>query len=102
MDAGIDALHVDARVIARAVAVAVAADHAAAIQRIAVVALAATAVGHVVVREALGVGAARVRDQARVHAVVVLAGLVDRALAVVQALDRVARDLRVALVALLA
>lgn len=101
--ARVDALHVDAGVIARTVAVAVTANHAAAIQRVAVIALAATAIGNVVVREALGVGAARgVRDQARVHAVVVLAGLVARALAVVLALDRVTRDFRIALIALLA
>lgn len=102
VDAGIDALHVDARVIAWAIAVAVAADHAAPIQRIAMIALAAAAVGHVVVREALGIGATRVRDQARIHAIVVLAGLVERALAVVPALDGVTGDFGVALVVLLA
>lgn len=102
--AGIDALHVDAGVIAGTVAVAVAADDAAAIQRTAVVALAATAIGRMVVREAFGVDArARtIRDQARIHAVVVHAGFVERALAVVPAFDRVARDVGITLVALLA
>lgn len=102
MDAGIDALHVDARMIARTVAVAVTADHAAAIQGIAMIAFAAAAIGHVVVREALGIGAARVRDQTRVHAVVILASLVERALTVVPTLDGMTGDLGVALVALLA
>lgn len=102
MDAGIDALHVDARVIARAIAVAVAADHAAAVQGIAVIALAAAAVGHMVVREALGIGTAWVRDQARVHTIVVLATLVEGALAVVPALDGMTGDFRIALVALFA
>lgn len=102
MDAGIDALHIDARMIARAVAVAVAADHAAAIQGIAMIALAAAAVGHVVVREALSIGTARIRNQARIYAVVILAGLIKRALAVVSAFDGVAGNLGIALVALLA
>lgn len=62
MNAGIDALHVDARMIAWTVAVAVAADHAAAIQGITMIAFAAAAIGHVVVREAFSIGAARVRD----------------------------------------
>lgn len=66
------------------------------------VALAAVAVSYVIVREALGVGAARVRDQARIHTVVILAGLVERALAVVLTLDGVARELRITLIALLA
>jgi len=100
--AWVDALHVDARVITWTVAIAVAANHAATLQWVAIVTLAAAAVGHVVVREALGVGATRVRDQTRVHAVVILAGLVARALAVVLALDRVTGNLRVALIALFA
>lgn len=102
--AGIDALHVDAGVIARTVAVAVAADYAAAIQRIAVVALATATIGHMVVRETFDVGArARmIRHQARIHAVVVHAGLVERALAIVPTLDRVTRDLGITLVAWLA
>lgn len=87
MHTGIDALHVNARVITGTVAVAVATDHAAAIQRIAVIAVAATTIRHVIVRETFGVDAARVRDQTRIHAVVVLAGLVERALTVVSALD---------------
>lgn len=101
--AGVDALRVDARVITRAVAVTVATDHAAAVQRIAVVTLAAAAVGQVIIRIALGVGAARlVRNQTRVHAVVVRAGLVEGALAIVPALDGVTRDLRITLVVLFA
>jgi hypothetical protein len=102
VDAGIDTLHIDASVIARTVAIAVAANNPASIQRIAMVAFAAMAVSHVVVREALGVGAARVCDQARVYAVVVLTGLIDCTLTVVLALNRIACDFRVALVALLA
>ena len=104
MHAGIDALHVDARVISRTVTVAVAADDTTAIQRIAVVALATATIGHMVVREAFNVGArARmIRNQARIYAIVVHAGLVERALTIVSTLDRVARDLRVTLVALLA
>jgi len=66
------------------------------------IALTAVTVSHVIVREALGVGAARIRDQARIHTVVILAGLIERALAVVLALDGVARDFWVALIALLA
>lgn len=66
------------------------------------IALTTAAVGHVVVREALSIGTARIRDQTRIHAVVILAGLIERALAVVSALDRVAGNLGIALVALLA
>jgi len=100
--AWVDALHVDARVITWTIAVAVAANHATTVQRIAVIALAAATISDVVVREALGVGAARIRDQAGIHAVVILAGLVARALAVVPALDRLTRDFRIALIALFA
>jgi len=58
MDARIDTLHVDARVIAWTVAVTVAADYAAAIQGITMIALTAAAVGYVIVRETLGIGTA--------------------------------------------
>lgn len=102
MNTRVDALHVDARMIAWTVAVAVATDHTAAIQRIAMITLATAAVGHVIVREAFGVSAARICDQARIHAVVILAGLIERALTVVPTLNRVTGDLGIALVALLA
>lgn len=58
----INALHIDARVIARTITITVAADHAATVQRIAVVAVAAATVGYMVVGEAFGVGAAGIRD----------------------------------------
>lgn len=101
MHARIDALHVDAGVIARTVAIAVTTDDATAIQRIAVVALATATIGYVVVREAFDVDArARmVRYQAWIHTVVVHAGFVEGALAVMATLDRVTRDLGITLVA---
>jgi len=67
-----------------------------------VVALAAVTVSYVIVREAFGVGAARIRDQTWIHTVVILAGLVERALVVVLTLDGLTRDFRIALIALLA
>jgi hypothetical protein len=100
--AWVDALHVDARMITWTIAIAVAANHATTVQRIAIITLAAATISDMVVRETLGIGAAWIRDQAWVHAVVVLAGLVARALTVVPALDRLARDLRIALIALFA
>lgn len=102
MDARIDTLYVDARVIAWTVAVAVAADHAAAIQGITMIALTAAAVGYVIVREALGVGTAQICDQAWIHTVIILAGLIEHALTVVLALDGMTGDLGIALIALLA
>lgn len=102
MDAWIDALHVDARMIARTIAVAVAADHAAAVQGIAMIALATAAIGHMVVREAFGIGTAWIRDQARVHAIIILASFVERALAVVPTLHGMAGDFRITLIALFA
>lgn len=57
MNARIDALHVDARVIPGTIAVAVAADDTATIQRIAIVAFAAAAIGHVIIGEAFAVDA---------------------------------------------
>lgn len=102
MDARVDALHVDAGMVPGAVAVAVAAYHSAAVQRIAVVTLATPTVCFMAVGEALCVHAAAVRHQARIHAVVVHAALVQGALAIVSALYRVAGDVRVALVAFFA
>jgi len=66
------------------------------------IALAATAISHVIIGEALGIGAAWIRDQTRIHAIVILAGLVERALAVMPALNRVTGNFRIALVALFA
>lgn len=102
--AGINALHIDAGVITWTVAVTVAADDAAAIQRIAVVALAAAAIGYMVVRETFTVDvcAWMIRDQAWIYAVVVHAGFVECALAVMPTLDRLTRNLGITLVALLA
>lgn len=87
--AGINALHIDAGVIAWTVAIAVAADDAAAIQRIAIVALAAAAIGYMVVREAFSVDvrAWMIRDQAWIYAVVIHAGFVECALAIMPTLD---------------
>lgn len=58
VNAGVDTLHVDARMIPGTISVAVAADNSATIQSISVIALATTAVCFVVVREAFGVHAA--------------------------------------------
>lgn len=61
MDAWVDALHVDARVVARTVAIAIAPYHSATIQSISVITLTATTVGFMVVRVAFGVHAAIIR-----------------------------------------
>lgn len=55
--ARINALHVNAGVIAWTIAIAVAADDTAPIQRIAIVAFAAAAIGYVIIREAFAVDA---------------------------------------------
>ena len=57
MDAWVDALHVDARVVAGTVAIAIAPYHFAAIQSISVITLTATTVGFMVVRVTFGVHA---------------------------------------------
>jgi len=57
MHARINALHVNAGVIAWTVAIAVAADDTATIQRIAIIAFATAAIGYMIIREAFTVDA---------------------------------------------
>lgn len=100
--AGIDALRVDARVVTRTVTITVAADHATPVERIAVVTFATDAVSHVIVRLAFGVGATWIRDQARVHTVVVHASFIESTLTIMLTFHRVARDFGITLVTLFA
>lgn len=102
VDAWIHALHVDARVITWTVAVTVTANHSATVQSVPVVALPAPTIGFMVPGEALGVHAAVIGHQAGIHAAVVHAALVQRALAVPSTFYRVAGDVWIALVALVA
>lgn len=101
-EAGVDAARVHAGVLARAVAVAEAADDLAADLGVAVVTGAAATVGHVVDHVALGSGPAEVRHEARVDAGAVDTGPVLGALGVPFAAQPVAAGLGVALVAGLA
>ena len=102
MNAGIDTLHVDAGIVSWAVAVAVATDHSATIQRISIIALTTSTVGFVVVGEAFRVHSAVIGNQTRIHAVVVHATLVQGTFAVACTFHGVASDVWVALVAFIA
>ena len=62
MNARIDTLHVDAGIVSWTIAIAVATDHSATIQRISMIALATSTVGFVVVGEALRVYSAVIGD----------------------------------------
>lgn len=87
MTASVYALKIDARMVTGTVPVTVAADHSAAVQRIAMVAFATPAIRFMVVRVAFSVHAAVIGHQARVHAVVIHADLVQCAFGVSCAFD---------------
>lgn len=71
LDTRIDTLRVDTGMIARTVAVAVAADHLTSVLRTTMETVFAPAVGHVIADEAFGISSANVGEQTGIHAIVV-------------------------------